>query len=160
MSRFNPIEFLNLAESLYKDAKYAQLGEARDRTSISRAYYATFLHLREAIKININSTFPPEYTSKFETISQKGVIHRCVLDIVRQLDLTSGMQFGKLMQLRRVADYELDKKIRLPQVKEAIGLAKELTRRSRVLMQGFSTKSLSIKQVILRIYEKIITRGK
>jgi len=40
---FNPEEFLKLAEQLYKDQGYQHIKEAAFRTSISRAYYATFL---------------------------------------------------------------------------------------------------------------------
>ena len=63
---FDPIKFLNLATKLFIDGNYDP--DARYRTCISRAYYATHLFTREKLEKS-GVTFPAE---KDES---KGIIH-------------------------------------------------------------------------------------
>ena len=83
---FDPLDFLNVAESLSVD----DATEADLRTAVSRTYYAVFLVARE----------------KFQVAGTRN-IHGRVIGAVHIYDRMAGVQLQKLMDLRALADYHL-----------------------------------------------------
>lgn len=85
---FDPGEFLRLAEELAQGSN----DEARLRTAVGRAYYATLLQARESLGI-------PQ--------SRRRRIHGEVIGRLKGRDKAAGNQLDKLETLRGEADYEM-----------------------------------------------------
>lgn len=90
---FDPEEFLNLANEIYKDSAYQE--ESCYRTIIGRAYYAAFLFTRE--KLSGHVTF--NFNSKDHQIVIKEIRNRISPAISGQL--------RSCREQRNRADYEL-----------------------------------------------------
>ena len=109
---FDPIKFLDLATKLLYDINYDE--DARYRTCVSRAYYATHLFTREKLE-KLGVTFPAE---KDES---KGIIHYRVIEALKSLKekdkIVSGRKREKklwqklndLREKRGEADYDMNK---------------------------------------------------
>lgn len=84
IARFNPLEFLQLANQLA-----ASTDEANLRTAVNRAYYALFLLARDKLSITDTSG-----------------VHRLVVKVIKRRNNALADQLGSLKRLREVADYE------------------------------------------------------
>ena len=83
---FDPLEFLRVAESLAND----DASEAALRTAVSRTYYAVFLVARDRFQVEGSRN-----------------IHGRVTGALRTYSKDASIQFQKLMDLRALADYQL-----------------------------------------------------
>ena len=83
---FDPLELLHIAEFLAN----GDASEAALRTAVSRTYYAVFLTVREELQVE-----------------GKRNIHGRVMGALRTYNKETGIQFQKLMDLRSLADYQL-----------------------------------------------------
>jgi len=90
---YDPRCFLNLATNLIIDNNYN--GEARFRTSISRAYYAAHLFSRKKLEL-IGCT-----------ISKKNTAHKEVIEHMKKKNPLVGDMLFKLKRKRQNADYDL-----------------------------------------------------
>ena len=91
MSRFDPERFFEVAEfNAAVRGTTAPDEEARLRTAVGRAYYASFLAAR----------------TKFGVRRGRSV-HQDVISELKRRDRAAGNQLDKLEELRTVADYEL-----------------------------------------------------
>lgn len=97
---FDGSEFFTLAQDLAKNATGTPTEEARLRSAISRAYYASFLKSRDFWR-----------HKKHEYVSSGGTAHGEVQDLfINSTDTTYQDVGSKLQQLykcRRSADYDL-----------------------------------------------------
>jgi len=97
----NPEKFLVLATVLLRDAEYDE--EARYRTCISRAYYATHLFTREKLKkIGVVIVVGKD--------ERKGAIHEKVIEALKGKNAQLGKMLSDLRERRGDADYDLDMK--------------------------------------------------
>lgn len=94
---FDPQHFLDLATNLIGDVEYNV--EARYRTSISRAYYATHLISRQKLE------------SKGYSFPKDKKIHMNVIKSMKKENYIIGDMLYKLHENRKDADYELDQPI-------------------------------------------------
>jgi uncharacterized protein (UPF0332 family) len=94
---FDPQHFLDLATNLIGDTQYN--GEARYRTSISRAYYAAHLVSKKKLE-EIGITFPVE--------EDKAKIHKFVIDSLSRKNKGIGDMLWNLRRRRNEADYNLN----------------------------------------------------
>lgn len=114
---FNPLDFLNFVKNL----STTNYHEARVRTIIGRAYYATFLKMREWLK-DKGYDFPSGISEPHN--------HRLVQDYLFQEIQQRGPKdrLHELRQLRNDADYNLDIQLTTKEVQRAIGLAENILR--------------------------------
>jgi uncharacterized protein (UPF0332 family) len=144
---FDPILFLKLAQELYvKD--YYKIEEAARRTSISRAYYAVFLILRESIR-NKLTNLQPMYTYFIE-VAKYGLIHSCIREILQKTNMFMGKMYSRLSFLRKKSDYELNTTIGHKEVEEALRIAKRILEEKDILDKGLTT--MEVYNVILKNY--------
>ena len=94
---FDPQSFLDFAEALLKDRSNHE--ETKSRTSISRAYYAIFLNVRETLPKRIKS-------------QARGSIHLWLIDLLKTSQANRNKRFGFSLQSlrddRNKGDYELN----------------------------------------------------
>ncbi len=111
-SNFNPEDFLDLARVLLADTD-PNLGNAKYRSSISRAYYAAFLKARE------------KCTDRGCSYGRSSDVHERVIKDVKGVlgDRTSGDFLRLLKELRTKADYDLYPNPNKKKVEEAIDLS-------------------------------------
>src|SRR3972149_7082703 len=83
---FNPSDFLDLARELGKSS------EARIRTSMGRAYYASFLTVRNSLDISEKA---PE-------------VHRLVLSMLYSMNPVIANKLHYLRRQRNLADYDTE----------------------------------------------------
>jgi len=113
---FDPLDFLRLAYDLERISKEAEI-----RTSIGRAYYATFLYAREWLR-DKNWNIHDNYRDHGEVL--RGLHHhkgRTTRDKMASLH----------DDYRKIADYELDYGINYAEAKDAIKLANDIIRKLR-----------------------------
>jgi uncharacterized protein (UPF0332 family) len=101
---FNPVDFLDIAQKLEKNS------EARIRTSVGRAYYASFLTARNALAIN-------EKTPQ---------VHRKVLDMLYSKNPVIANKLHYLRRLRNLADYDTELAMGVKDAEKAVGFAEEI----------------------------------
>ena len=146
---FNPEDFLKLAEQLYKDRGYQHVEEAAFRTSISRAYYATFLRIREVIREILSRTYIIDY---FEEVARTGRIHSCIKNLLGGVDRYMGSIYGRLLFLRRRSDYDLRSSISYKDVEEALGIAKRIR---EMLTKLYAAEIDKFSNIVLRYYSEL-----
>jgi len=114
---FNPLDFLTFVKNLPTTNHH----EARVRTIIGRAYYATFLKMREWLK-NKGYNFP---SGRDEAQN-----HRLVQDYLFQEFQQRGPKdrLHDLRQLRNDVDYNLDIEFTITEANRAIRLAESILR--------------------------------
>jgi uncharacterized protein (UPF0332 family) len=103
---FEPKAFYDLAAYIRDKLTYMLprgLRQAADRTCISRAYYAAFLSLRDAIL-----ALPIRDAKLRERIERTNDAHAIVAGAVKRADLIAGNYLELLRKLRNRADYETD----------------------------------------------------
>ena len=100
---FDPVDFLHLAEKLMKERN-----EASIRTSISRAYYASFLIAKDKLSIMLK---PPD-------------VHKEVIKQLYKLSPIAGNSLHNLRRLRNTADYDIKTKVTANEGDTALKLAK------------------------------------
>ncbi len=116
----NPREFYDLAEALCACDRLGDCTEAsRNRSAVSRYYYASFLRARAAI------------LSAREIKISKGRAHQTVARAIAGIRndhqaCAVGRSLADLRDLRAAADYELSKVTSRASVEEARGLADKI----------------------------------
>lgn len=101
---FNPSDFLDLARELVKN------NEAKIRTAVGRAYYASFLTARNAFAIN-------EKTPQ---------AHRLVLSMLYSKNPVSANKLHYLRRQRNIADYDTGLVMGAGDADRAVKLAEEI----------------------------------
>lgn len=150
---FDPHSFLKLAEQLYTDQEYQYIKEAALRTSISRAYYATFLSVRELVRAKLLDTY---VIDMFEEVSTSGLIHSCIKKIIGRIDRSVGYMYGKLFIMRKKSDYNLNTTIKKKDVEEAIEIAKKIINSMRKLVNSIEVYRIS--DIIVDYYNRSKSR--
>ncbi|RLE48412.1 MAG: hypothetical protein DRJ18_02100 [Candidatus Methanomethylicota archaeon] len=147
---FDPKNFLELSEQLYTDQSYYHIREAALRTTISRAYYAVFLTMRELVRKKLSNT---QLIYSFEDISKSGLIHSCIKRIMDRVDKYLGYVYGKLFMMRKRADYELNITIGDKDAEEAIGIARKLMDSLTKIYDSIEVNKISF--IIVDYYQKL-----
>lgn len=115
---FKPRKFLKLAERLINDPSGRYEEPSRIRTSVGRAYYASFLYTKE--KMERSGIKVPE----------DHMVHDFVIDTLMDMDrketTTIGSKLDKLRENRRIADYYMDTPIRMNEGKFLVRLSEEV----------------------------------
>ncbi len=112
-------EFLNLAEHLHKNIPYGCSEEAAKRSSVSRAYYAVFCHIRNYTETNWG--FRPTY---------KAEDHKELRNFLKNTGRTQlASNLDKLRQWRNMCDYDNNVANLDRLVKSALKLAQSTIRR-------------------------------
>lgn len=101
---FNPSDFLDLATEIGNDS------EARIRTSIGRAYYASFLIVRNALSVG-------EKTPQ---------VHRKVLGMLYSKNPIIANKLHFMRRQRNMADYDTELTMRAEDAEKAIKFAEEI----------------------------------
>lgn len=101
---FNPSDFLDLAMELEKN------DEARIRTAIGRAYYASFLTARNTMSVGEKT---PE-------------VHKMVLSIMYRKNPVIANKLHYLRRQRNIADYDTELVIEANDAEKAVKLAEEI----------------------------------
>lgn len=114
---FNPLDFLTFVKNLSTTNHH----EARVRTIIGRAYYATFLKMREWLE-DRGCHFPSGISEPQN--------HRLVQDyLFREIQQRGPKdKLHELRQLRNDADYNLDIQLTTREAQRAIRLAENILR--------------------------------
>ena len=112
-----PLDFLKTAE-LLRDNDL----EPHQRSSISRSYYAAFLHLLEHIKGGLQ-------IRKTTISSPHEFVKKCLINCSNRSVMTIGHRLDSLRTKRTDADYRLDKPIRKNDVVDAIDEANLIIQR-------------------------------
>ncbi|MEM2101322.1 MAG: HEPN domain-containing protein [Candidatus Nitrosocaldus sp.] len=114
---FIPIDFLDLAEYLYKFSPSPNINrEAMLRTVISRSYYSAFLYAREFLK---------HHTSSNITYSTRD--HSIIRELLVNIGLITAANILKyLRHMRNDADYNLNTNITECDASDAIINAKQV----------------------------------
>ena len=102
---FDPSDFLDLARELGKN------NEARIRTAVGRAYYASFLAIRNAMAIEEKT---PE-------------VHRKVLSMLYKKNAVIANKLHYLRRQRNIADYDTKLVMGADDADKAVKLAEEIT---------------------------------
>jgi uncharacterized protein (UPF0332 family) len=113
MSAFDPHDFLDLSIHLCSDSNYKN--DSRLRTSIGRAYYATFLVVREYLTDNFKCGFNDDAQE-----------HKNVIERITNIDPDIGEDLKKLRLDRNDADYHLNIHISSDNAKIAISRAQNI----------------------------------
>lgn len=118
---FNPLDFLGFAKAVEQETP--PVPEARIRSGVSRAYYATFLGLRERAKAR--GLFHP------------GVVKIHHRDLILKLKTSNnpelvrlGHKLASFKTDRERADYELSVQLTLADLQGAISVAEQMHRDS------------------------------
>ncbi len=101
---FNPTDFLDLARELGNN------NEARIRTAVGRAYYASFLTIRDTMVIDEKT---PE-------------VHRMVLSMLYRKNPVIANKLHYLRRQRNIADYDTELVMRTDDADKAVKLAGEI----------------------------------
>lgn len=152
---FNPTDFLKLAEQLCRDDRYQHVIQAALRTSISRAYYAAFLTVREIVKVKLQDT---ELVYLFEEVARSGLVHSCVKRIIGRIDRYMEKIYGKLFKMRKESDYSLSIVVTSKDVEEALRIAKEVISLSKELSNSLEVNRVS--SIIVDYYNKLTSQGR
>ena len=147
---FDPKNFLELSERLYTDQNYYHIREAALRTTISRAYYAIFLTMRELVRKELSNT---QLIDLFEDVSKSGLIHSCIKKTMDGVDTYLGYVYGRLFMMRKRADYELNITIGDKDAEEAIGIARELMDSLTKIRDSIEVNKISF--IIVDYYQKL-----
>jgi len=147
---FESKNFLELSEQLYTDQRYYHIREAALRTTISRAYYAVFLTMRELVRRKLSNT---QLIRPFEDISTSGLIHSCIKRIMDKVDRYLGYVYGKLYMMRKRADYEVNIAIVDKDAEEAIGIARKLMDSLTKIYDSMEVSKISF--IIVDYYQKL-----
>lgn len=123
------------------------------RTTVSRAYYAVFLMLRELVRRKLTNT---QFIHPFEDISRSGLVHSFIKELLSRTDRYLGCVYGKLFMLRKRADYELNIVITNKDAEEAIGIAKELMNSLTRIDRSIETSRVSL--IIADYYHRLRKR--
>ena len=102
---FDPSDFLDLARELGKN------NEARIRTAVGRAYYASFLAIRNSMAIEEKT---PE-------------VHRKVLSMLYKKNAVIANKLHYLRRQRNIADYDTKLVMKAVDADTAVKLAGEIT---------------------------------
>lgn len=103
---FDPIDFLDLAKELIDG------NEAKLRTSISRAYYASFMFLRDVMNIDDKT---PE-------------VHKKIVCVLYRKNPIIANKLHLLRRQRNIADYNTHFIVNRENAKNAIKLAEDVIR--------------------------------
>ena len=153
LTAFNPLDFLELARRLHSDVSCRGVEEAAARTSISRAYYAVFLSLREFIKKRIAQVCQVWIVDCYSDVVRTGLAHMCVKDLIGVCDKYLGKLYGKLFLLRKRSDYELEAVLRRKDVEEALAIAGRLA--ERYVYLGDMLDAEKVTSIVLGYYERL-----
>ncbi|WP_048091643.1 hypothetical protein [Geoglobus acetivorans] len=158
---FCPEDFYELGKKLKNDNNYIRFDEARKRTSASRVYYSLYLKLRdELLRYLLGSSVYPQLSE----VAESGLMHSCLLEILKKVDLQSSYKFGSLQELRKKSDYEVDISVGDNEVEDAIAIYEELSRKIPDLLKRVSNdvdrKNSRVREVIQRYYERKHKRRK
>jgi len=148
---FDSKDFLKLAEQLYGDQTYKHVKEAALRTSVSRAYYAIFLFMRELVRAKLSDTWLIDLFSK---VSESGLIHSCVKEIIGRADRYVEKLYGNLFRMRKKSDYNLNATIKFKDAEESIGTAKKIIDLSKKLHDSIEAQKIS--DIILNYYYRLM----
>ncbi len=147
---FDPKNFLELSEQLYTDQNYYHIREAALRTTISRAYYAIFLTMRELVRKKLSNT---QLADLFEDVSKSGLIHSCIKKIMDRVNKYLGYVYGRLFMMRKGANFELNITICDKDAEEAIGIARELMDSLTKIRDSIEVNKISF--IIVDYYQKL-----
>ncbi len=104
LKMFNPYDFFDLARKLGKN------NEAGIRTSVGRAYYASFLIARNALSID----------------EKNPQVHRKVLSMLYSRNPVIANKLHYLRRLRNLADYDIELAMKVDDAEKAIKFAEEI----------------------------------
>jgi uncharacterized protein (UPF0332 family) len=141
--RFDPSDFLRLAERLSLDQNYSEVVEARLRTSIGRSYYAVLLVLRETIRRKIEAEASEAVLHMFEEVTSSHLVHGFIRRMVSEVDTYLSKLFNRLQMLRRVADYDIHRRIDNRDCEEAIASAKEILSSIKPRLSQYDVSEIS-----------------
>jgi uncharacterized protein (UPF0332 family) len=101
---FNPLDFYHFAIFLVQQLSRipSDLEQVAIRTSVSRAYYASFLFIRDFILLRYEKTLPQD----LKRVIRTNKAHRVVARILELINLMHAQYFINLRKLRNKADYE------------------------------------------------------
>ena len=153
---FDPTDFLSIAERLFRDEEYKEIEEARARTVIGRAYYATFLSVRELLGRELSRD--PEVFKKYSKIAETGMIHSCIRDTLNALDYILGQFFDRLNMLRRRSDYNLESEIKDKVAEEALSLAKEIASKHHDITVSTRNQFQKVSSIVENFYQRLTRR--
>jgi uncharacterized protein (UPF0332 family) len=131
LNAFEPTSFYGLAVYIKDellDKAPQELREAASRTCVSRAYYAAFLLLRDAILM-----LPIRDAELRRRIERTNVAHAIVAEVVRAVDANVGDYFVNLRRLRNRADYETRTSFSPADVVYALKIAGEIINNSMTI---------------------------
>jgi uncharacterized protein (UPF0332 family) len=101
---FSPLDFYRFAALLAQQLSRipSDLEQAAIRTSVSRAYYASFLLIQDLILLRYGKTLPQDLKRAIRT----NKAHRVVARVLELADPVQAQYFINLRKLRNRADYE------------------------------------------------------
>ena len=102
--RFDPRDFLNLAENLNSGGSVSAANAAVMRTIVSRAYYAAHLFLREKLRRRFPSQLQKRHLIR-KRISEHKMVEELIRKNIRKPSIAD--KHYRLHELRKKADYDL-----------------------------------------------------
>ncbi len=151
--RFNPLDFFKLAKSLYQSQFSSLLKDATFRTVIGRLYYSCFLTYRELLRQLIRD-------SKYNKVAHSRAAHRCVIRLIKKIDIRLGNFLSSLHLKRLDADYELSKYVDEKMVEESLAIAEQLLSNISIesIKQNYELKRTDVQRILEEIYTELFAR--
>ena len=145
----DPANFLKFAKLIEKNSPNYLINEETDcRTGIGRAQYSVFLEYREEIRKKIQK-MDNTLASKYQKLSNSGLIHGIILDIIWECDRHLRNLYRNLRNHRNTADYVMTTKISITNLKAVNQLADQVKNNIWILQQAHLQKS-RIKNILKR----------
>jgi uncharacterized protein (UPF0332 family) len=138
---FNPLDFHHFATFLAQQLSRipSDLEQAAIRTSVSGAYYASFILIRDLILLRYEKTLPQDL--KCVIITNKA--HRVVVRILELTDPVHAQYFINLRKLRNRADYETKESLMHKDSAKALKLAEAIVSNANSIVSRINLGILS-----------------
>ncbi len=138
---FNPLDFHHFATFLAKQLSRipSDLEQAAIRTSVSRAYYASFLLIRDLILLRYEKTLPQD----LKRVIRTNKAHRVVTRILELTDPVHAHYFINLRKLRNRADYETKESLMHKDLDKALKLAEAIVSNANSIVSRINLGILS-----------------
>jgi uncharacterized protein (UPF0332 family) len=138
---FNPLDFHHFATFLAQQLSRipSDLEQAAIRTSVSRAYYASFLLIRDFILLRYEKTLPQD----LKRVIRTNKAHRVVARILELTDPVHAQYFINLRKLRNRADYETKESLMHKDLAKALKLAEAIVSNANSIVSRINLGILS-----------------
>jgi len=138
---FTSLDFYRFAKFLAQQLSHipSDLEQAAIRTSVSRAYYASFLLIRDIILLRYEKMLPQD----LKRVIRTNKAHRVVARILELANPMHAQYFINLRKLRNKADYETRGSLSHRDLVKALKLAEAIISNANIIVSRINLDILS-----------------